>query len=118
MAITTNASYSHKPFFQGLCPDNSVVYAAPTNTASVTAGTATAIIRELIICNRNSTQSSFGLIISGTHQVFTTVKVNPNETLIITDLNIMLNAGDTVTLVNGGTFPIYIYVTMSGWEVQ
>jgi hypothetical protein len=109
-----------KSFYKGQPTTSaSTVYTAPANTTSQPSPYATAVIKEIIAVNTSGTAANVTLGINGvaaTNQILPTKQVNANDSIVITQLNTALSAGDTLQVLQGTSGAITLIV--SGIEVQ
>ena len=96
-----------------------VLYTAPTYDSNVTTPSATAVIKEILLCNTTGLTATVTLGINGVaaaNQIIPTVSVAANDTKVISGLDTMLTQGDTINGMQGTANAIT--VTISGVEVQ
>jgi hypothetical protein len=95
------------------------IYTAPANTQNQPTPYATAVIKEIMAVNTSGSPATITLGINGTsaaNQILPTKTVNPNDSIVITQLNTALSANDTLQALQGTSGAITLIV--SGIEVQ
>jgi len=116
MAGTTNI----KKFYEGQPGTTATtLYTAPANTTNQPSPYATAIIKEILICNTTSSAATITIGINGTaaaNQIVGTLSVAGNDTKILTGIDTCLSAGDTIQALQGTASAITLLI--SGVEVQ
>lgn len=116
MAVLSTATASGKLLVANVLTGSSaVLYTAPAQTANVTAPSATAYIKEIIIANNTATAATVTITI-GTAAILTAVSIAANDTKIMSGLNTMIPAGLTLSALSGTASALTLYI--SGVEVQ
>lgn len=120
MAVSSQATASMRQMYMGQ-PGTSAttLYTAPSASANVTAPSATAYIKEIIIANTTANAATITIGINGTaaaNQIVPAVSVNGNDVKVLSGLNTAIPAGGTIQALQGTVSAIT--VTISGVEVQ
>jgi hypothetical protein len=120
MAVLSGATASGRQMYQGQpTTTNSTLYTAPTNNANVTSPSATAYVKEIIICNTTATAASISIYVGGggiTNRIISEISVAGNDTKFLSGLNIMIPAGAIIAGYQDTAASLT--VTISGVEVQ
>jgi len=91
------------------------VYTAPSATSNVTSPSATAYIKEIIICNVNAAAQTLTIQVGG-QPIISNLSIAANDTKVLSGLNTMMPAGATITMQASAIN--CIIATVSGVEVQ
>ena len=97
----------------------STLYTAPAYDSNVTTPSATAVVKEIILCNTTGLAATITLGINGVaaaNQFIGTLTIAANDFKVISSLDTMLSAADTIQGLQGTANAIT--VTISGVEVQ
>lgn len=95
------------------------LYTAPANTGNQTTGFATAIIKEIWLVNTTSAEATITIGINGVgavNQIVPAQTIAPNTVVPLSQINKLLNAGDTIQALQGTLSAITIHI--DGVEVQ
>lgn len=116
MAVTSNAAASGRNMCAAALDTtlSTVLYTAPALNANVTAPSSTAYVKEIVISNTAAAAINVTIGVNG-KAILGAVPVAANDTKILRGLNIMLNAGATIT---GGASAAGVNAVISGVEVQ
>jgi hypothetical protein len=95
------------------------LYTAPSNTTANPSPGATAIVKEIVLANTTANAATVTIGINGTsaaNQIIPAISVGANDTKILSGLNLMLNASDTLQGLQGTASAVTVVI--SGVEVQ
>ena len=116
MAVLSSAISSPRCLYAGVATTtNTTVYTAPSKNTNVTSPSATAYIKEIVVCNYSASPVFIYIQVNGM-VILSGLTINAYDTKIITGLNTMLNAG-SLLLEWAGTASS-LAVSISGVEVQ
>lgn len=120
MAVLSGATASGRQFCQVQAPTSATsYYTAPSNNSNVTSPSATAYIKEIIICNTSGTAVTATISVgggNGVNNIISGLSINPNDTKILSGLNTMIPAGQSIFV--WGNTASALSVTISGVEVN
>ncbi|MDR3595086.1 hypothetical protein [Clostridium sp.] len=116
MAVLSSAIASPRLLCSGTATTTGTVYyTAPSNNSNVTSPSATAYIKEIILCNISASAATISIAVNGNYIIYGAT-VNAQDSKILTGLNTMILAGSTIQLICSATSALTF--TMSGVEVQ
>ena len=116
MAVLPSAIASPRVLCSGTATTTGTAYyTAPSNSANITFPSATAYIKEIILCNIIASAITVAVVVDGVN-IISGLTINPGDSKIITGLNTMLTAGSTIQLVSNTSSALTF--TISGVEVQ
>lgn len=117
MAVLSTATSSGRNFCScALTATNLTLYTAPAQNSNVTAPSATAYIKEIIITNSTSTPCTVTLIVMGAGMIASNLTINSNDTKILSGLNTCMSAGSSIIGYASATNSINVII--SGCEIQ
>ncbi len=116
MAVLAGATANARMLYNGTPSTSlSTVYTAPAYNSNVTTPSATAIIKEITLCNISGVAATVTIDVNGSG-LFASLTINPNDTKIFSGMNTMIPAGGTIQAQASATTAIS--VTISGQEFQ
>ena len=116
MAVSSNAAASGRNMCAVLLTTtlSTVLYTAPALNANITTPSSTAYVKEVVMANTTGAEVNVTIGLNG-RSILGAVAIAANDTKILRGLNIMLNAGSTIT---GGASATGVNIVISGVEVQ
>jgi hypothetical protein len=120
MSYTTSAIASPQRLYTGQPGTGATTLCvAPAVSVNVTGLSATTIVKEVMLCNTTALPATVTMGINGVaaaDQIIGTLTIAANDTKIISFMNTMLSAGDTLQALQGTGSAIT--VTVSGVVIQ
>lgn len=116
MSVSSGAIASGRVFCNGTAPTTlTTTYTAPTYSANVTTPSATAYIKEIVLCNVSGSSATI-IVTAGGPSIVNTLTIAGYDTKILTGLNTMLSSGATIQI-QASAANVINYI-ISGVEVQ